>query len=127
MNIANIEELPLSIQLQVREKLGLPETAAKTSKYQNIKTLAGNQLCDSGREAIHLGELHLLVKAGEITALETQVTFHLPGGVKYICDFLYYDLKKKHFVVEDSKGFRTKEFIIKKKLMAEIGINVIEI
>ena len=38
-------------------------------------------------------------------------------AVKYVADFTYTDANTGYFVVEDVKGFRTKDYIIKRKLM----------
>lgn len=107
----------------------------KPTKYGNQKS--GRQ--GSKREARRLQELQLMEKAGKISNLQTQVKFVLiptqrgpdiigpRGGIKpgkllekecaYIADFVYYQDGKK--VVEDSKGVRTKDYIIKRKLMLE--------
>ena len=46
----------------------------------------------------------------------------------YIADFVYFDKEKGVEVVEDTKGFRTKEYIIKRKLMLAVnGIRITEI
>lgn len=83
----------------------------------------------SKREAERWIYLREREKAGEISHLERQPVFKLmahggrpvlskskryPNGrqIKYIADFAYFDGEKR--VVEDSKGFRTKEFILKK-------------
>ena len=47
--------------------------------------------------------------------------------MQYISDFTYYDDKDKLHVV-DTKGFRTKEYELKKKLMAwKYGIEIEEV
>ena len=87
---------------------------------------------DSKRE----GERYLFLRseqlAGRISDLKTQVPFVLlprqgkVREVKYIADFTYY--RDGKFVVEDSKGFRTETFRIKKKLMLFVhGIDVKEV
>jgi len=80
----------------------------------------------------------MLEKAGVISNLEEQVTFELiPKQVdaegkcieracKYIADFVYTDESGQR-VVEDSKGYRLPEYIIKRKLMLFVhGIRVLE-
>lgn len=48
-------------------------------------------------------------------------------AVTYIADFVYYTRDGKT-IVEDAKGFKTKDYIIKKKLMLErFGIWVEEV
>jgi hypothetical protein len=48
--------------------------------------------------------------------------------VAYIADFTYRDASPEQFIVEDTKGIRTKDYIIKRKLMLWVhGIRVREI
>lgn len=93
------------------------------SKYRNIKTDG----YDSKREAKRASQLELLVRAGIIKDLQKQVKFELQPAfrnikgeairkIEYIPDFVYYDNEKQLTVVEDSKGFRTKDFILKAKM-----------
>ena len=81
---------------------------------------------DSRKEEARYRELCLLEKAGKIHHLERQVKYELiPSqykdgrclyrSVTYRADFVYTEQGKT--VVEDVKGFRTPEYIIKKKLM----------
>jgi hypothetical protein len=99
----------------------------KESKYHNIKTEVDGHVFDSKHEAERYGELCFMFAAKEIAALGLQVSFPLPGGIQYIADFVYYDLKCRCWVVEDAKGVRTKEYKIKQKLMKEIGIEIREV
>lgn len=47
---------------------------------------------------------------------------------KYVADFVYTDTETGQTVVEDTKGMRTKEYIIKRKLMLYIhGIRIKEV
>tara|TARA_R110000868_G_scaffold368390_2_gene631501 strand:- start:2200 stop:2535 length:336 start_codon:yes stop_codon:yes gene_type:complete len=98
-----------------------------TRKYFNKKTNG----YDSRKEARRAFELNILEKAGEIINLQEQVTFELLAsfkdssgnterGIKYIADFVYYDNKLKHLVIEDVKSAMTKKlstYIIKRKLV----------
>lgn len=38
----------------------------------------------------------------------------------YIADFKYQDARTGEIVVEDTKGFKTKDYIIKRKLMLSV-------
>lgn len=81
----------------------------------------------------------MLQKSGEIRGLQTQVPFELipaqrdpvtkkviERACNYIADFTYY--KGDEFVVEDTKGFKTPEYIIKRKLLLWTrGIRIREI
>ena len=90
------------------------------NKYGNKKTIVNGIVFDSQKEANRYRELILLQKAGEISNLERQKSYLLlPAGhgeraVKYIADFVYMENGK--LIVEDVKGFKTKEYIIKRKL-----------
>ena len=109
------------------------------TKYNNKKIIVDGQKFDSKKEANRYKELRLLERAGEIKDLRTQVKFKLipaqrdeaTGKVverecSYKADFVYEEDGKT--VVEDVKGFRTKEYIIKRKLLLwKYGIRIREI
>lgn len=98
----------------------------KPTKYGNRVTSRYGEKFDSAKEARRYGELVLLEKAGQISHLERQVRFELiptqhrdgrcvERAAHYIADFVYYENGRK--VVEDTKGYRTKDYILKRKLM----------
>jgi len=98
------------------------------SKYGNRKTTIDGITFDSQREANRYCELKLLERAGEITELELQKEFvlipnqYIDGKLverkcSYKADFYYLDIRSGKYVCEDVKGMRTKEYIIKRKLM----------
>ena len=117
-------------------------------KYRNAKAERrlpnGRALkFDSQKEAARFDELMLLMKAGEIAELKLQPQFTLieaytePDGesvsaVRYVADFSYVKMPKgfgcnAEKVVEDCKGYRTREFETKKKLLRDrFGIKVLE-
>ena len=100
--------------------------APKKPKYGNKKTEVDGKVYDSAREAKRHSELAIMQKAGEIYGWAEQVTFLLPGGVKYRADFVILQ-KDGTFSVEDAKGVRTKEYQIKKRLMAAMGLEIVEV
>ena len=109
----------------------------KRSKYGSKKTVVDGIEFDSRREANRWFELRMFERAGVISNLERQVKFVLipqqrepdsvgpKGGkirgklleneVAYVADFVYLENGVK--VVEDAKGFRTPDYVIKRKLM----------
>lgn len=107
------------------------------SKYRNRKTTVDGVTYDSAKEARRGAELRLLERAGKIQDLCAQVKYTLipaqkrdgkviERAVTYIADFVYKE--NGETVVEDAKGVRTKEYIIKRKLMLwEYGIQVREV
>lgn len=88
-------------------------------KYRNRKTVVDGITFDSKKEANRWGELRLLEQAGQISELRRQVPFELVVGcmkiAKYIADAVY--VENGQTVVEDCKGYRTREYRLKKKLM----------
>lgn len=107
------------------------------TKYYNKKTVYNGITFDSKKEADRYVVLTLLQKAGKITDLEVQVPFELIPSQKvdgltverpcvYKADFVYRENGK--MVVEDTKGVKTKDYIIKRKLMLHVfGIQIREI
>lgn len=120
----------------------------KHNKYHSKKITRDGITFDSLREYKRYCELSLLQKAGAITDLQRQVEFVLipaqrepdtigvRGGIKkgktieqkcsYVADFVYIEDGER--VVEDTKGFRTKDYILKRKMMLYFhGIKIKEI
>lgn len=107
------------------------------SKYRSRKVTRDGMTFDSQKEYRRFCELRLLERAGEVTDLQRQVKFELIpsqriGGkvveraCAYVADFVYMENGKK--VVEDTKGFKTTDYIIKRKLMLWVhGIKIKEI
>lgn len=115
------------------------------SKYHSRKVTKDGETYDSIKEYRRYCELLLLQRAGAITELKRQVEFELlpaqfediPTGeiyrqgerkgqpkykrvcveksVKYVADFVYKENGK--YIVEDTKGFKTKDYILKRKMM----------
>ena len=100
-------------------------------KYHNIKSVCRHgHKHDSKREANRCDELNLLRKGGVIKDLKQQPKFVLQPSFKYqgktiraityTADFSYRDCERKCFVVEDCKGFKTKTYQQKKKMLLYI-------
>ena len=95
----------------------------RVSKFGNKQTVVGDRRFASQREANRYGQLCLLEKAARIRNLKFQVPFKIEIGGKLICryisDFTYEEFSHGdwHLVVEDSKGFKTPVYKLKKKLM----------
>lgn len=119
-------------------------------KYGNKKVVVDGIEFDSKKEAKRWQQLRDAEYLGLIEDLERQVKFVLiPAqrepdtiGIKggkhkgklierecsYVADFVYTDTRTDETVVEDTKGMRTKDYVIKRKLMLWVhGIRVREI
>ena len=115
---------------------------SKGSKYRNKKVIVNGIEFDSKEEAKRYIILANLQKNGLIFNLQLQKKYPLISAqyavidgkrkcvereCSYIADFVYKD-KTGNTVVEDVKGFKTKEYIIKRKLMLKIyGIRIKEV
>ena len=124
------------------------------SKYNSSKCLCNQgHKHDSRKEARRCNELHFLQMAHEISGLEVQKKYILipaqrepssevykrgpkKGQLKegkvlekecaYYADFCY--TENGRYIVEDTKGMRTPDYKIKKKLMLYVhGIRITEI
>ena len=113
------------------------ESPSKRSKYGAKKVTVNGIQFDSKREARRYLELSALEMAGQIRDLQLQVKFELIPSQRidgkvverscdYVADFVYE--QNGETIVEDSKGHRTKDYIIKRKLMLRVhGIRIREV
>lgn len=112
-------------------------TIFKESKYHNKKVTFDGITFDSIKEKNYYIKLKMMQDSGKISDLKLQTpfvlieTFKLEDKTyrqtKYIADFTYIDENGKYHVV-DTKGFRTPEYKLKKKLMAwKYGIEIEEV
>lgn len=124
------------------------------NKYgaKKITDQATGYVFDSKKEYRRWKELRIMEGAGQILNLQRQVKYvlipaqyeryerysvktgkQLKDGVRclekevaYIADFVYEQAGKT--VVEDTKGFRTADYIIKRKLMLQVhGVKIREV
>ena len=111
----------------------------KRAKYRNNKIVFDNATFDSMKEYRRYLDLLSMQMAGEIKDLRRQVKYILipaqrepdtvgkRGGIKkgkllerevaYFADFVYTDVKTGEEIVEDTKGIRTTDYILKRKMM----------
>jgi len=103
----------------------LPYLPRKDTKYHNVKTIVGDKVFDSKKEANRFMELSLLARGGIISDLKMQVRFLIcpkSGGNKkaryYVADFVYKEGGKT--VIEDVKSEITRKnavYSLKKALV----------
>ena len=133
---------------RLRQKDGRPRNRLKDllrqrggqgRKYGNRKIELDGMTFDSQHEANRWVELKYMERAGLIGELKRQVTFELLPAqrdedgrmierpVRYVADFTYKG-KDRKLIVEDAKGMKTREYILKRKLMLYFhGIRVMEV
>lgn len=103
----------------------------RKSKYNNKRTTVNGMTFDSKHEAQVYQELMLRKNAGELRCVLRQAAFDLPGGIKYIADFVTIAPDMSVEGIYDAKSEATKKdkvYIIKKKLMKEAwGLDIKEV
>lgn len=107
----------------------------RKSKYGNHPVVVDGVRFDSEKEYARWCDLKLLEKAGVIKDLKRQVPFELQPAfyhkgkriqaIKYVADFTYTD-EDGNYIIEDSKGVRTREYIMKQKMMLFRGYEIKE-
>lgn len=112
----------------------MPNETAKTpgrAKYGNRKTVLDGMKFDSRHEAQIYSELRYRVLAGELRAVCRQVPFDLPGGIRYMADFVTIAPDMRIEGVYDAKSEATRRdrvYINKRKQMHAIyGIDIREV
>lgn len=109
-----------------REMMGCPrQPAQKESKYHAQKVEVDGKKFDSKHESRDYLKLKSMEDSGIISNLQTQVSFELQPkyttkdgrkirAITYRADFQY--IRDGVTYVQDSKGFRTKEYALKRKM-----------
>jgi hypothetical protein len=83
-------------------------------KFNAVRTKRGDRSYDSKAEAAYADMLSVRKLAGTVLFWLEHVPIALPGGVKYVVDFVVFDTDGAvHFV--DVKGVVTPMFTLKKK------------
>lgn len=99
------------------------------SKYGAVPTMVDGHRFASRREAARYQELRIAERAGLIQDLVLQPRYPLVvGGMRiavYVADFRYQ--RGGAIVVEDCKGYRTRDYKLRRKLMkACYNIEILE-
>lgn len=111
------------------------------NKFHAKKVKTADGTFDSQKEYNRWCELKILERAGKIKNLRRQALFTLvpnqqdpvtnrviERSVRYAADFDYIDAETGEHIVEDTKGYKTPDYIIKRKLMLYVkGIRIREL
>lgn len=127
----------MKIKQDILNKLVNNSITTKQNKYHNKKVYYDGHWFDSQKEKAYYIKLKLMEKANKIFDLELQKEFVLIETFKlndktyrkmsYKADFTYLNRDGKYHVI-DVKGVKTKEYLLKKKLMAwKYGIEIEEV
>jgi hypothetical protein len=110
----------------------------KGGKYGAVKVTIDGETFDSRREAKRWSELLVLQRANVIRNLRRQVKYPLigrdgpiltPTGRQafYVADFVYDEIRLGAEVVEDSKGYPTPEYKLKRAILAAQNVTITEV
>lgn len=121
------------IKMSISEFNKLKNTAnidyyqVKQHKYNAKAVIVDGIRFSSKKEAKYYNGLKLAKQSGELSYFLRQVPFDLPSGIKYRVDFVEF-WKNGEIRYVDVKGFKTKEYILKKKLVESLyPVKIIEI
>ena len=95
---------------------------ARATKYGNRRTEVDGKRFDSAHEAEVYAALMLRVRAGELRLVLRQVSFDLPGNIRYVADFVTVDCRGNLEII-DAKSEATRKnrvYINKKKQLLEV-------
>ena len=102
------------------------QPAKRTSKYGAQPTVVDGIRFDSKSEARYYERLKLRVQSVEVLYFLRQVPFHLPGGTKYVVDFMEVHADGSiHWI--DVKGVETQMFRLKKRQVESLYPVTIEV
>lgn len=87
-------------------------------KFNAKKTELDGITFPSKKEAKRYKELKMLKDSSEVLFYLRQVPFHLPGNVRYVCDFMVF-WSNGEITIEDVKGMKTDMYIVKKKILED--------
>lgn len=94
------------------------DSKKKKSKYRSNKVSVDGHTFDSQKEADYYCELKLRLQAKEINGFCLQPIFILAPKLNYKADFVIFNKDGTTDVI-DVKGYRTKEYIAKKKVFED--------
>lgn len=94
------------------------QQGSKRSKYGAKKTKIDGITFDSQKEAEFYSDLKFRTMAGEIAGFCLQPIFILAPELKYKADFIVFN-NDGSFEIIDVKGFKTKEYKVKKKVFED--------
>ncbi len=103
--------------------------APKPAKYRAKPMQIDGLRFPSQKEGKRYLELRELARLGKIQNLELQPRYRLAVGGNHVCDYVadFRYFAEGKMVVEDVKGFKTRVYKLKKRLMkAILGIDIFE-
>lgn len=116
LSFASLDAMPTGIRRLAEPKYQkiIKQQAPQRSKYNNSPTTVDGIRFDSKKEASYYRQLKIRVEVGEVLYFLMQVPLRLPGGTKYVVDFVeFHSNNTTHYI--DVKGKETAIFRLKKR------------
>lgn len=118
LRFTSMDVLPPALRARIEAQAGTTPTEppAPVRKYHNQPTVVDGIRFDSKKEARYYEQLKLRQASGEVWYFLRQVPIYLPGGTRYVVDFLVF-FKDPARLAEyvDVKGRETQVFRLKKR------------
>jgi hypothetical protein len=113
-----MDVLPPALRQRIEAQIGAAATpqVEPPRKYRNQPTVVDGIRFDSKKEARYYEQLKLRQASGEVWYFLRQVPIYLPGGTRYVIDFLVFfkdAVRLAEYV--DVKGRETQVFRLKKR------------
>lgn len=128
-----LRDLPPHVQHQINEAKAqdsIGRVKKRRNKYGAERVELDGIRFDSKREAAFYSELTMRQGAGDIRYFHRQPIFDLPGGVRYVCDFLlvHNDGAIEYVDTKSPATAKDKTYRVKKKQTEAIyGITIKEV
>ena len=113
-----MEDIKIMEHWSVEDYKNYTDKKSKKTKYRSYKTSVDGHTFDSQKEANYYSMLKLRLQAKDIKGFCLQPTFILAPGLKYKADFITFNNDGTYDVI-DVKGYKTKEYIAKKKVFED--------
>jgi hypothetical protein len=125
----SLDQIPAALlppELRGRGKMAAVAVAPR--KYRNEPVEACGMKFPSKRQARRWQELQLMLAAGEIKHLMPEVSFPIGGGHRMRIDAHYVRTSTGESVWEDSKGYVTEAWTLKRDIAQQLyGITIITV
>lgn len=121
LRFSSIESVPPALRARIEAQQGgrrveQAPSAGPQRKYRNQPTVVDSIRFDSKKEARYYEQLKLRQAAGEVWYFLRQVPIYLPGGTRYVIDFLvFFNDAQRPAEYVDVKGRETQVFRLKKR------------
>lgn len=117
LRYATEADMPEGMRRLMRTKADQAPAAIppKRAKFGNIATVVDGIRFASKREARYYEQLKVRKAAGDVAYWHRQVPIHLPGGTRYVVDFLLFFVDGRPPEYVDVKGRETQVFKIKRR------------